>query len=259
MTRAVAALLLGIPMAAALVGPFVAPAVPPGTTPLLPAGDGSVLGTDALGRDVLGLLLTGGTTVVLLTVAVLVVTSLIGVPLGLLLAATTRRRVDALVLRVLDVIMVLPSLLILLVFAATGRRGVVWLVLAVALAQLPALVRLVRGAASAPSCRTALESMAMAGEPWWRIHLLETGRRVLGPVVVDAGTRVVLVVALVTTANFLGVGLPPDVPDWAVVVEQNMTAMVLSPVTVLGPVAMIVSLCVGANLLADALLERRRA
>lgn len=252
----IAAVLAAVPLAAALLGPLVAPQAPPGTEPLLPPGGEFALGTDALGRDLLGLLLTGGTSVVLLAAATLAVSSAVGIPLGLLLAATRRRALDVAALRTLDVIMVLPSLLILLVLASTGRRGVVWLVAALALAQLPALVRLVRGAASAPACRTALEAMTMAGEPWWRVHLIETGRRALGPVVVDAGTRVVLVIGLVTTANFLGVGLAPTTADWAVVVEQNMSALFLAPLTVVGPVALIASLCVGANVLADRALER---
>lgn len=251
-----AAVLLAVPLVTALAGPFLAPEAAPGNAALDPPGGQFPLGTDTLGRDLLGLLLTGGTSVVLLTVGCLLLTSAVGVPLGLFLAATTRRWLDGAVLRTLDVLSVLPALLILLVFAATGRRGVVWLVVAIALAQLPSVVRLARSAASAPACRTALEAMAMVGEPWWRIHLVETGRRVAAPVVVDAGTRVVLVVALVTTANFLGVGLPASSPDWAVVVEQNISALFLAPLTVLLPVALLVSLCVGTNLLVDRLLDR---
>lgn len=255
---AAAVVLTAVPVTAALVGPLVAPEAPPGAPPLQPPGGEFLLGTDTLGRDLLGLLLTGGTTVVLLAVAALLLTSAIGVPLGLLLAATRSRLLDTAALRVLDVIMVLPSLLTLLVLASTGRRGIGWLVAAIALAQLPALVRLVRSAASAPACRTALEAMTMAGEPWWRVHLVETGRRAIGPVVVDAGTRVVLVVGLVSTANFLGVGLPPDSTDWAVLVQQNQTALFLSPLAVVAPVALIASLCVGVTLLADRLLEGRK-
>lgn len=251
------AVLAGVPLAAALLGPFVAPEAPPGTAALQPPGGGFLLGTDALGRDLLGLLLTGGASVVLLAVAALLVSSAVGVPLGLALAATRSRVLDVVTLRVLDVVMVLPSLLVLLVLASTGRRGLGWLVLATALVQLPALVRLVRGAASAPACRTALEAMTLAGEPWWRVHLIETGRRALGPLVVDAGTRVVLVVGLVSTANYLGVGLPPGSTDWAVVVQQNQTALFLAPLTVVAPVALIAALCVGVSMLADTLLERR--
>ncbi|RZT87771.1 peptide/nickel transport system permease protein [Pseudonocardia sediminis] len=259
----VAVVLTGVPLLAALAGPALVAvlgiAAPPGASALLPPGDGGMLGTDALGRDVLALALTGGTSVVLLTAGALAVAYAVGTPLGLALAATTRRRAAAAVLRVLDVLLVLPSLLILLVLAATDRRGVVWLLLAAAVVQLPAVVRLVRSAASAPARRVALETMTMNGEPWWRVHLLETARFVTGPVLVDAGTRFVLVLTLLAGANFLGIGLGPDSSDWAVVIEQNTSSLFLAPATLLVPAGLLVSLAAGVNLLVDQLCDRTGA
>lgn len=257
-----ALLLVGVPLLLALAGPLLAPALRgdrPSPGALLPPGPGHPLGTDALGRDVLGLALTGGTTVVLLTAGALALTYLVGVPLGLALAATTRRRVAALSRWVLDLLLVLPSLLVLLVLAGTGRRGIGWLLAAAALVQLPAVVRLVRGAAAAPARRVALETMALSGEPWWRIHLLETGRFVSGAVLVDAGTRAVLVLTLLASANFLGVGLPPDTVDWAVVIEQNTASLFLAPAALLVPASLLISLAAGANLLVDRVADRTGA
>lgn len=256
-TLLVGLVLAGVPLLAAVLGPLVAPRTPSGTTPLLAPGDGTVLGTDILGRDVLGLALTGGTTVVVLTLGALLVAYAVGTPLGLLLAATRRRRLADVAIRVLDVALVLPPLLVLLFLAATGRRGVLWLLLAAAFVQLPALVRLVRSSVSTPRSRAAMESMTLAGEPWWRVHLLEPGLAALGPLVVDAGTRVVLVVTLLTSANFLGVGLDPTTVDWAVVIQQNAPSLFLAPLALVVPAALLVSLCAGANLLADQMLDRR--
>ncbi|WP_308259514.1 ABC transporter permease [Pseudonocardia sp. H11422] len=249
-------LLLGIPVALAVLGPLVAPSTRPGDVPLQPPGGAHLLGTDVFGRDVLGLALAGGTSVVLLTAASLALAYAVAVPLGLVVAAGARLAED-LVIRALDVVLALPSLLVLMALAATGRRGVGWLVLAVALVQVPYVVRLVRGAAAAPACLTALETMTLVGEPWWRVHLLETGRRVLPPVLVNAATRVVTVVGLLSSANFLGVGLAPAAVDWAVLVDQNMTALFLAPAVVLVPAGLLVALCAGTNLLVDELLERR--
>ena len=258
---AIGVLLVGVPLLAALLGPLLAGPLgaiaPPGTDALLPPGGGFVLGTDALGRDVLGLALTGGTSVVGLTLGALACAYAVGIPLGLVLAATGRRALEELTMRVLDVLLVLPSLLLLLVLAATGRRGGTWLVLAVALIQLPAVVRLVRSAAAAPAQRPAQEAMTLAGEPWWRVHLAEPARAVLGPVTVDAGTRAVLVLSLLASANFLGVGLAPAASDWAVVIEQNTSSLFLAPASLLVPAGLLVSLCAGVNLLVDQLLDTR--
>ena len=258
---ALAVLLVGVPLVLALLGPLVAPLLGTDARPtaLLPPGPGHPLGTDALGRDVLALALTGGTTVVLLTAGALALSYLAGVPLGLALAATRRRWLASLSQRVLDLLLILPSLLVLMVLAGTGRRGVGWLLAAAALVQLPAVVRLVRGAAAAPARRVALETMTLSGEPWWRIHLLETGRFVSGAVLVDAGTRAVLVLTLLASANFLGVGLPPDAVDWAVMIEQNTAALFLAPAALLVPATLLISLAAGTNLLVDRVADRTGA
>lgn len=260
-TTAVAALLAGVPLLCAVAGPVLAPLlpVPGGSGALLPPGPGRPLGTDALGRDVLTLALTGGTTVVTLVVGTLVLAYAAGVPLGLVLAASGRRWAVLLTQRTLDVLLVLPSLLVLLVLAATGRRGVGWLLAATALLQLPAVVRVVRGAAGAPARRVALETMTQNGERWWRIHLSETGRFVAGPVLVDAGTRGVLVLTVLTSASFLGVGLPPDTVDWAVVIEQNAASLFLAPYALLAPAGLLVALAAGTNVLVDRLADRTGA
>ncbi|MEU6699224.1 ABC transporter permease subunit [Pseudonocardia sp. NPDC046786] len=258
---ALALLLVGVPLVLALAGPLLAPLLAPDAepSPLRPPGPVHLLGTDALGRDVLQLALTGGTTVVLLTAGALALTYLAGVPLGLALAATSHRGLAALSQRALDMLLILPSLLLLMVLAGTGRRGIGWLLAAAAVVQLPAVVRLVRGAAAAPARRVALETMMLSGEPWWRIHLLETGRFVSGAVLVDAGTRAALVLTLLASANFLGIGLPPDVVDWAVVIEQNTASLFLAPAALLVPAGLLISLAAGTNLLVDRVADRTGA
>src|SRR5262249_26177200 len=113
-TPVVGGALAGVPLLAALFGALVAPRTPPGTAPLLPPGHGTVLGTDVFGRDVLGLALTGGLSVVGLTIGALALAYLVGAPLGLLLAATRRRWLDIATLRFVDVALILPPLLVLL-------------------------------------------------------------------------------------------------------------------------------------------------
>ena len=202
--------LLAIPLGAALIGPLLAGSVRSRSAPLRPPELAHPFGTDVLGRDVLSLALTGGISVVLLAGLSLLLAYLVGVPLALVAAGQRRKWVDESLLRALDVLLALPGLLVLLVLAATGRQGAGTLVIAVAVLQLPPVVRLARGAALAPGCRTAVEAMTMQGEPWWRIHFDYVARSVLGPVLVDAGSRLSLVLYLVASANFLGLGLAPD-------------------------------------------------
>ncbi|GAB3299166.1 ABC transporter permease subunit [Parasphingorhabdus pacifica] len=243
--------LLGVPLFAAVLGWSFAGSTRSESAPLLPPAADHVLGTDVLGRDVLALALTGGFSVVSLTVLSLALTYLVGVPFALISVGQRRRWLDEAMLHGMDMLLALPGLLVLLVLAATGRQGVTALVLAVATLQLPAVVRIARSAALAPDCRTVVEAMIMQGESWWRIHLVHTGRAVLGPVRVDMGSRLILVLHLMASANFLGVGLAPATSDWAVLVERNREALFLQPLAVLVPALLLVALCTGVNLVVD--------
>lgn len=68
-----------------------------------------------------------------------------------------------------------------------------------------------------------------------------------------------MVLYLLASANFLGLGLPSDSPDWAVLIERNSAALYSQPTVVLVPSALLMSLCVGTNLVADSLLARPRS
>lgn len=255
---AAAWVVLGAVLLVAVAGPLVAGSTRSEAGPLLPPGPGHPLGTDVLGRDVLALALTGGRTVLLLAGASLALAYLVGVPLALTMVGHSRRWVDEAVLHGLDTVLALPGLLVLLVLASTGEQHAFGVVVAVAALQLPAVVRLARSAALAPACRTVVETMVLQGEPWWRIHLWHTGRAVLAPVAVDAGTRLILVLQLIASANFLGLGLAGSTADWAVLVERNRDALVLQPLAVLVPAGLLVALCAGANVVVDRITRSSR-
>lgn len=255
---AAAWVVLGAVLLVAVAGPLVAGSTRSEAGPLLPPGPGHPLGTDVLGRDVLALALTGGRTVLLLAGASLALAYLVGVPLALTMVGHSRRWVDEAVLHGLDTVLALPGLLVLLVLASTGELHAFGVVVAVAALQLPAVVRLARSAALAPACRTVVETMVLQGEPWWRIHLWHTGRAVLAPVAVDAGTRLILVLQLIASANFLGLGLAASAADWAVLVERNRDALVLQPLAVLVPAGLLVALCAGANVVVDRITRSSR-
>ncbi|MEU0132951.1 ATP-binding cassette domain-containing protein [Streptomyces sp. NPDC006296] len=255
--RSVPVLLLGLPVALALGGPYVAGSTRPDSAALLPPGGEHLLGTDVLGRDVLALVLSGGRSVLIMTSAALLTAGVLGLLLGLF-AAGSRRAADETVMRGLDVLLAFPALLLVMTLAASGHQDATTLVLAAAAVQIPPVTRLVRTTALAPGCRTAVEAMRMQGAPWHRIQGRYVLRRVTEPLVTDAGNRGATILALLASANFLGLGLPTDAPDWAVLIERNADALLLQPSAVLAPALLLTSLAVGGNLVADRLLGRAR-
>ncbi|WP_199919527.1 ATP-binding cassette domain-containing protein [Streptomyces sp. NRRL F-5635] len=253
-----ALVLLGVPVLLAILGPGLAGSTAPDAAPLLPPGADHVLGTDVLGRDVLALVLSGGRSVLAMTLAALLTAGAVGLPLGLFAAGTRRRWADETVMRGLDVLLAFPALLLVMTLAASGHQDATTLVVTAAAVQVPAVTRLVRAAALAPGCRTAVEAMRMQGAPWHHIQGRYVLRRVSAPLITDAGNRGTMILALLASANFLGLGLPTEAPDWAVLVERNAEALFLQPYAVLVPAVLLTALAVGGNLTADRLLGRTR-
>ncbi|WFE55991.1 ATP-binding cassette domain-containing protein [Micromonospora sp. WMMD712] len=251
---AVGVALLAVPLLVAVVGPALAgDAAPRGR----PFDLGGAFGTDFVGRDVLRQVLLGGRSVVGVALAATALAYLAGVPLGLLAALTRRRWVDELVMRPADLLLAVPSLILLILLAATAPRGPATLVGIVALIGLPEVARISRAAALPLAHGPAMEAMRLYGETWWRRavgHVVTGSRRVL---LADAGVRFVGALYLVATASFLGVGVAPDAADWAVMVDRNRAGLLLQPWSVLVPAALLVALAVGVNLVADRLLTTR--
>ncbi|MFI2242429.1 ABC transporter permease subunit [Streptomyces chrestomyceticus] len=249
----------GVPLLLALLGPLLAGEPGPRSASFT-LGGGHWLGTDFVGRDVGRQILLGGQSVVLVALAATALAYAVAVPLGLAAALTHRTWLEELLMRPLDVLLAVPSLLLILLVAAVFSPGAAGLALLVALVNIPDAARIVRAAASEAAARPAVEALRMQGETWWRTAIGYVGRSALRTFAADAGVRLTGVLYLVATAAFLGVGVEPDAADWAVMVDRNRTGLFVQPWAVVVPALLIVALSMGGNLVVDAVLggERRR-
>jgi peptide/nickel transport system permease protein len=246
--------LVALPLVVAVLGPFL----PYDARAGLPYSSEGVLGTDGLGRDVLGLLLVGGRSALGMAVGAVVLAYLVGGLIGLTAASTRHRWLDEGMMRPLDVLLPLPSLLVISVVAVGWRASALAITVAVAMVNVPTVARLVRAAALDAASGPVVEALRMQRESWVTIQLGYVGRSVLGPVAADLGTRITLAVFLVASVNFLGLGLSPTAPDWAVSVSRNREGLLLQPWSVLAPALLLVSFTLGFNLLADRLVHCSR-
>jgi len=161
-------------------------------------------------------------------------------------------------MRPLDVLIGIPSLLLVLLVAAMFTPGPTTLTLVIATVTAPDAARVVHAAAVAIASRPAVEAMRMQGESWWRTAVGHVARSMRRTLAADVGTRLTGALYLVATAAFLGVGVQPDAADWAVMVDRNRTGLFLQPWAVLVPALLIVALSMGTNLLLDATTRRGR-
>ncbi|MGW0572461.1 MULTISPECIES: ABC transporter permease [Streptomyces] len=252
---ALGAVLVCVPLVLALCGPlFVGGPGPRAASFTL--GDGHWLGTDFVGRDVWRQVLLGGRPVVVVALTATALAYLVALPLGLISALTHRTWLEEALMRPLDVLLAVPSLLMILLVASVFSPGATGLALLVALVNIPDAARIVRAAAADVASRPAVEALRMQGESWWRIAVGHVGRSILRPLAADAGVRLTGVLYLVATAAFLGIGVAPDAADWAVMVDRNRTGLFVQPWAVVVPALLIVALTMGCNLLCDAALRK---
>ncbi|MGW2022108.1 ABC transporter permease subunit [Streptomyces decoyicus] len=251
-----AVLIIAVPLLLALLGPLFAGEPGPRAASFT-IGGGHWAGTDFVGRDVWRQVLLGGRPVVLAAVTATALAYAVALPLGLISALTRRGWLEELLMRPLDVLLAVPSLLVILLVSAVLTPGAGGLALLVALVNVPDAARTVRAAAAEAAASPAVEALRMQGETWWRMAVGYAGRSALRTLAADAGVRLTGVLYLVATAAFLGVGAEPDAADWAVMVDRNRTGMFIQPWAVSLPALLIMALTMGCNLLFDAALTRR--
>ena len=188
-----------------------------------------LLGTDEQGRDVFSALMFGARISLLISGASVLVSVLIGVSLGLL-AGYAGGRIDAFIMRVCDVMLSFPSILIALLIAGVGRAlfpnahdslafGV--LILAIALPGWVQYARTVRGSTMVERNKEYVQAARVVGVPPTRIMLRHVLPNVLGPVLVLATIHVATAIQTEATLSFLGVGVSPTSPSLGTFINEG--------------------------------------
>lgn len=251
---AVPGLLVAVPLLLALLGPLFA-SDDTAKDVAFTLDRGHWFGTDFVGRDVWNEVLLGGRSLVLVAVAATACTYLLAVPLGLVAGMTRSRALDEILMRPLDLLLAVPSMLLLLLLVSIAPQAPWVLIAVVALINLPDVVRISRSAALSLAARPAVEAMRLQGESRVRIGLGYVARSMRRTLAADLGTRFTGATYLVASASFLGVGISPHASDWAAMVDRNRTGLFVQPLAVVVPAVLIVLLTVGVNLTFDRLLH----
>ncbi|MFD4402576.1 ATP-binding cassette domain-containing protein [Nocardia sp. NPDC058499] len=242
------------------LGPLLAPYPPTASVaaPFRPPGAEHLLGTDVVGRDVLSRLLHGGWSLISVSAASLFIAYTLGLTLGLL--AGLRPRADPWIMRPVDAIVVIPWFLVLAVTATALGPGAAAVLLTSSLAAAPWIARIVRTAVHDIAGAGYVESARARGEPLWRIAVVEILPNLRGVVLADAGVRLSGVISIVAVGGFLGLGLRPPAPDWALMITENRPGFGMQPWSVLAPALLIMVLVVSVNMLSDRVIvpPRRR-
>ena len=237
----------------ALLGPLFAPHNPNAFLgfPNLAPGGHYLFGLDALGRDVWSRWLHGGWTVLYMSLAATV----IGVGLGLIVGLTAAYLGgvwDEILMRICDVFMAFPQIVLALLLVTAFGPKVYLIIITVGISHAPRTARVIRGAAQQIVERDFIKAAEAVGEPRRRVILGELLPNVTSPLLVEFGLRLTYSIGLIAGINFLGLGLQPPQSDWGLMIQENRLSLTVQPWGVLLPVIAIAVLTVGTNLLTDA-------
>ena len=213
------------------------------------------LGTDALGRDMLSRIMHGARYSLFIGVSVMLVSTLVGVPLGLV-AAFTGGWADTAISRVMDLIVAIPGLVLaILIIAILQNPSLEKTIVAVTIVSLPPYVRLVRGSSLAELGKDYVTAAKVAGVGKLRLMLRTVLPNCLAPVIVQAALGVSSAIIEAAALGFLGLGAQPPTPEWGAMVGDGREFIRSEPWIVTLPGLAILVTVISINLFGDGLRD----
>ena len=240
--------------AVAYIGPAFAPYGSDDfvASPYAPPGADNLLGADVLGRDVLSRTLLGGTDLLTLAVLATALGLAVGAAAGIW-SAFRRGLVETAVMRTVDVVLAIPTLVFaLLIISVVGPK--LWLVvLAVGVSHAPQVARVIYGAAQDLVERDFIKAVSLLGVSSLRMMRREILPNLSTPLLVETGWRLSYSIIIISGLSFLGFGVQPPDPDWGIMINENRLGLSLNSWGVLAPSILIALLAVGTNTFSDAI------
>jgi peptide/nickel transport system permease protein len=251
---AVVALAIAAALGAPLLAPY-APDLPDFVNPLAPPAPGHWLGTDELGRDVLSRIIYGARTSLFVGILSVAVAGIAGTALGLI-AGYFGRVVDALIMRLMDIIFAFPSILLALAITAVLGPSLNNAVLAIAVVNLPVFARVARAQTLVVRELDFVEAKRALGFDTANILLRTILPNILAPVIVQGSLLFASAIITESYLSFLGLGAQPPTATWGNMLRNAIGFMEMAPWLAVFPGAAIFLIVLGCNLLGDGLRDR---
>jgi peptide/nickel transport system permease protein len=220
----------------------------------LPPGPGHWFGTDQLGRDVLSRVVYGARVSLMASVLTMLAAGLPGVLLGIA-AGVSSTRIAGVIMRVMDLLMSFPPLLLAVAVAAALGTGTRSIIIALGVVYLPRIVRVTRGIALTVVAQEYILAAQALGSPRWRLILRTVLPNCLSVVVVQLSLYFAEVLLAEAALSFLGLGEPPPTPTWGNVLQDSQKYIRNAPWIAIFPGCAIAVSVLGLNLFGDAVRD----
>ena len=252
----IAAVILAIIVLSALFAPWVVPHDPVRLTPsvrLKSPSETYWLGTDAFGRDLFSRIIYGGRISLVVGAAAAVFAVVLGLTLGLL--AGYIRWIDAVLMRMVDGLMAIPSILLDIAIVSLWGASLWTVLVAITIPEVPRVVRLVRSLVLSAREEPYVEAAIAAGSSTFLIMRRHLVPNTVAPLIIQ-GTYI-CASAILTEAilSFLGAGINPETPSWGNIMAEGRIYFQINPGIVLWPGLVVSVAILSINLLGDAVRD----
>ncbi len=247
------ALIVTVMLLASVLSPYDPLDMAPGQQ-LLPPSITHPLGTDLFGRDVFSRVLYGARISLPVGVIAALIAALPGILLGLI-SGYYGGKIDSVTMRVMDMLLAFPGLILALGIVAVLHPGLSNVMLAVGLAGIPTYTRTVRSSVLTVKRSLYVRAARAVGCRDSRILLRHILPNVLAPVIVLSTLNVGRSILHASALSFLGLGVQPPTPEWGAMIDEGREILRIAPWVSLTPAAMILLTVLAINLLGDGLQD----
>ena len=241
----------------ALIGPWIAPysyVAQDVHARMLAPSLAHPFGTDQFGRDIFSRVIVGTRGIFLLGGIGTLFAVLIGTPIGLF-TGYVGGVADEVVMRILDVFLSIPSLLLAMVLLSTAGPSKFNLIFVVTVLYVPMIARVVRSMTLDLKSKEFVEAARVRGERRSYIFLREILPSAVAPLLVEASMRFSYSIFMVASLGFLGLGVQPPSPDWGLQINEARNFFYSAPWMLLAPALTISLLIIATNLMSDGLRQ----
>jgi len=262
--------ILMVMVAIAILAPFLGTVDPtridpaarnkkPGTEITFRLDDGTtakrtaIMGTDSLGRDVYSRVIYGTRVSLVIGVAVAIIAVSIGLVIGLVSGYI--RWLDGIIMRIMDGLMAIPGILLAIALVSIWRAGLITVIFAIVVPDVPRVVRLVRSVVLTVREEPYVEGAISVGTPTWTLMFRHILPNTIAPLIVQGTFIAAAAILAEAILSFLGIGIPPEIPSWGNIMAEGRSMFGLANYLIFLP-GMCLSLTVLAvNLMGDGLRD----